>query len=624
MAIASARAGKPAVLRTLATHSPAALWSSAGSRIEPAHALLGEFAAFAGLRRLAAAGALVLAGAALEGVGILLIVPLLGPVLEGGAAGGLAVGGPWDSLLQPLGPAAQSALLIAGFALLLALRAAILVGRETTTARLQHGYVEALKLRLLRRLSGASWGDVMAIERARLVKALGGDMLQIAFAVHYAIQAAVGILMLAAFCLFAAFLSPALSLVTLVLAMSVAVAGALFVRQARAGGEDQLRQNLRMAESSARFLTGLKLAKAQDLQEGFLDSYAGASRAHLRGRVGFVRQVSASRQLITLFGALAAAAAMIVGAALTDASTVTMIAFFVLLSRTVGPAALVLQGVQQIAHGLPIFDELRSLDAALGRPPDAKPVCETSGVPAIPRSIALESVSLAYPAAEGELPGGVDGVTLTIRPGEFVGISGPSGAGKTTLLDVIALIATPDSGRVALGAAEADAIDVANHRRRLTYLGAEPVLFADTIRENLAWAAPGVADDEMWSALRKAGAEGLVHRLGHGLDSKLSEAGSNLSAGERQRIACARAFLRRPGLWLLDEATGSLDLASEQQLVGHILDEEPRPIVLFVTHRAESLALCDRVITLAEGRLVGDQPRRPHGSPALAAERLRA
>jgi ATP-binding cassette subfamily C protein len=396
-------------------------------------------------------------------------------------------------------------------------------------------------------------------------------------------------------------LSPALALVAIVLVLGVAAGAAHSVGRSGTSGEGQLRSDLRMVESSARFLSGLKLAKAQDLQQGFLDSYAAASRAHLESRVAFVRQVTVNRQFVALIGALAAVGAMFAAAAVTAASAATLIAFFVLLSRMIGPASQVLQGVQQVAHGLPVFEELRSLGAALARD------CGWAAARAIPaaapgpRAIVLEGVTLAHPAAAGEPRGGLESVTLAIQPGEFVGLAGPSGAGKTTLLDLVALVAAPDAGRVDFGAA-----DVAGHRRRLAYLGAEPVLFADTVRVNLAWAAPGADDAAMWSALRKAGAEGLVRRLGRGLDGLLSEAGSNLSAGERQRIACARAFLRRPQLWLLDEATGSLDAAGERALVRRILAERPRPTVLFVTHRAESLALCERVVTLADGRLVTD------------------
>jgi len=588
-------------------------------RMESARALLTEFAAFAGTRRLAQAAALILAGVTLEGVGILLIVPLLAPLLDQGVAPGGVAGGPLGWLLQSAGQADPIVVLVVGFAGLLALRSAVLVAREVTIARLQHGYVESIKLGLLEHLAQASWGEVMAIDRARLVKALGGDMVQIAHAVHYAVQAVVGIVVLVVLAGFAALLSPELSLMALVLVVAVGLTGALSIRRATMLGAGHFHNDMRMSESSARFLTGLKLAKAQDLQQAFIETYADASNGLIRNRLAFVRQVASSRQLIALLGALAAVGVMIVGALLTEASMATMIAFFVLLSRTTAPAALVVQSVQQIAHSLPIFDELRSLHAALGRNCATTPACEPSAVPAPRGTIALQSISLSFPATAGEAGAGLDDLSLIIGPGEFVGISGPSGAGKSTLLDVIALIAAPDSGRIALGSVAGEAVDPGEHRRRLAYLSADPALFADTVRTNLAWADPAAGDEAIWSALRKAGAEGLVQRLGHGLDSLIGEAGSNLSAGERQRIACARAFLRRPELWLLDEATCSLDLAGEQRLIGQILAEPPRPTVLFVTHRAESLACCDRVVTLAAGRLVGDDAARPAG-----VERLRA
>jgi ATP-binding cassette subfamily C protein len=138
----------------------------------------------------------------------------------------------------------------------------------------------------------------------------------------------------------------------------------------------------------------------------------------------------------------------------------------------------------------------------------------------------------------------------------------------------------------------------------LAYLAADPVLFGGSLRSNLSWVARDAGDPAMWQALETAGATEFVDRLGRGLDSRIDEAGTNLSAGERQQIAIARALLRRPSLLLLDEATSSLDRLCERRLLDKLAALEPRPTILLVSHREESFARCNRVATLSDGEII--------------------
>ena len=578
-----------------------------GSRLRATRNLLADFTAFAGARRLAAAAALILAGAMLEGAGILLVVPLLQP----GALDNLAE----VAILAPFGGSAQIALIFAAFALLIAARGALLVYRDTHLATLQQGYVDATKRRLFGLLAAASWKHVVEVDRARLLKALGGDMVQIGFATHFALQAAVGVLLLAAYCGFAFVLAPQLALLTFTLLAGVALVGALSSRRAGGFGEALVRHDLQMSESSSRFLSGLKLAKAQGLEAGFVGSYETASQASVRNRIAFVRLVSVNRQAAAMLGVLAAAAAVTVAYQTSDLAPATLIAFIVLLSRTAAPSVQVQQGVQQIAHSLPTFDEIDDLARQL-----AAAAPETPALPyAVPEPvsygpISLAGVSLAQAERDGAPRARLEAIDLEIAPGELVGLSGDTGAGKTTLLDVIAGLAHPDEGRVAVAGRD---IAVAEHQARLAYLAAEPALFGGTVRDNLAWVVPHADDRRIWAALETADADGLVRGLGDGLDSRLDEGGANLSAGERQLIAFARALMRRPSLILIDEATASLDADREARLLARLTALEPRPTILLVSHRAASLARCDRVIAFADGAIVAEHApsewRRLHG-----------
>jgi ABC-type multidrug transport system fused ATPase/permease subunit len=566
--------------------------------------LLARFAAFAGSRRLAFAAGLVVAGAALESVGILLIVPLLQLLLAPGPADASTAGTGLERLLEPVSATAQPALLLAAFGGLMLLRAGVLVARDTVLARLQWGFIEAIKLGLLRRLSSASWKEVMALNRPRLNRALGSDMVQVGVAVNATLQTAAAALMLAAYCSFALAIAPRLALLTFGILAVVAFAGTIFVRRAGAFGRAALGYDLRMEESASHFLTGLKLAKAQDLEAGFVARYATASRAGVDTRVAFVRAVSASRQLSMLFGAAAASTAVLTAVLATRTEPALLVAFVVLLVRTGAPVAQVQHGLQHFANALPIFADLDDLGSQLPAGICGAP-CRMA---APPRSgagsrISLRAASLVHRSADGEPRGGVLAADLDIAPGEFVGLSGPTGSGKSTLLDLVAGLEPPEAGTFLLDGAEPSEARLAAHRRGLGYLAADPVLFGGTVRSNLAWAAPDADDRAMWDALAVAGATELIDRLGGGLDSPIHEAGANLSAGERQQLALARALTRGPALLLLDEATSSLDRARERRVLARLTALKPRPTILLVSHRAESFAQCDRVVAMSGGHI---------------------
>src|SRR5690606_15894233 len=127
--------------------------------------------------------------------------------------------------------------------------------------------------------------------------------------------------------------------------------------------------------------------------------------------------------------------------------------------------------------------------------------------------------------------------------------------------------------------------------------------------------APEASEAAVWRALEIAGAGDLARRMEKGLDTELGERGVRLSGGERQRIALARAVLRAPRLMILDEATSALDLAAEQALLERLLALEPRPCLVIIAHRPETLSICTRVLTLRGGRLLGAGPADPNASP---------
>lgn len=264
------------------------------------------------------------------------------------------------------------------------------------------------------------------------------------------------------------------------------------------------------------------------------------------------------------------------------------------------------------AEGLAAAEEIFEV---LETPVTASP--GTASVPVSGLRIELDGVAVRYEGRGEDSPGPV---SLTVEPGECVALTGPSGAGKSTLLQVLLGFVTPTAGRVLVGDADLAGLAPEQWRERIAWVPQRPHLFAGTIAENVRLARPGAADAEVTTALVDAGAWEFVQALPRGADTLLGEGGVGLSAGQRQRLALARAFLADRPVLLLDEPTAALDGETEAAVVEAVRRLAVGRTVLLVVHRPALLALADRVVRVGAGP-AGPSTTGPSPTVLLPAER---
>ncbi|HET6209196.1 MAG TPA: ABC transporter transmembrane domain-containing protein, partial [Jatrophihabitans sp.] len=281
-----------------------------------------------------------------------------------------------------------------------------------------------------------------------------------------------------------------------------------------------------------------------------------------------------------------------------------LIAFFLYLDAFFGPVqqlSQVFDGYQQASVGLSRLKDLLRTPTSTPQPAEPRPVEQLRG------ELRMSGVDFSYPGSQQPA---VTGIDLLIPAGQSVALVGQTGAGKSTLVKLIARFYDPTGGRVSVDGQDLRELDLTGYRRRLGYVPQEAYLSPGTVRDAIAYGRPAASDAEVEQAARAVGAHRMVAGLRGGYLHQVGERGRNLSAGQRQLIALARAQLVNPDLLLLDEATAALDLASEAAVTEATQRLSRHRTTVTVAHRLSTAARSDRILVLDGGRVVEDGSHR--------------
>ncbi|HEY6312278.1 MAG TPA: ABC transporter ATP-binding protein [Streptosporangiaceae bacterium] len=347
-------------------------------------------------------------------------------------------------------------------------------------------------------------------------------------------------------------------------------------------------------------VAGLRVTQAFRRERANGDRFGGRSLAFRASRLRAQRNIALYFPFVQTLSTVAGAIVLVIATgemrsgALTAGALIAYLLYIDMVFAPVQQLSQVFDGYQQAMVGVRRITDLLRLRTSTPQPSEPVPVGRLRG------RIDLRDVDFSYGRNAGNA---ISGVNLTIKPGETVALVGQTGAGKSTLVKLIARFYDVTSGAVLVDGTDVRDYDLASYRHQLGVVPQESYLFAGTVRDSVAYARPEASDAEVEAAARAVGAHDMITGLPGGYDHAVSERGRNLSAGQRQLIALARAQLADPAILLLDEATAALDLAAEAAVNRAISELTAARTTIVVAHRLTTAARADRIVVMDSGRI---------------------
>jgi ATP-binding cassette subfamily C protein len=459
------------------------------------------------------------------------------------------------------------------------------------------------RLSVIRTLMQARWSFYTRQRLSRLVAAAGESSNAVGEAFQVSADLLTAFLRILVYLLVCYVIAPAMVLVAVFAAVLMALSYGQLVRRSKRAAKAQNKAMNQMKADLTDVFIGIKSIRAMGRQAQ-MATLLSANSDNLDDRMkSRVLSAEYAEELQAPLIAVCLVMGLAGGSTLLHLGGHELLLMAILLVRLVNTFGFVQRAAQRL---LTVQAWLTSARRLMNEAEASQERLTGTIVPDPRQGVRFDEVSFKH--ADGrELLSGAD---LTIEPGRITTLVGPSGIGKTTCLDLILGLLPPKGGRVVLGGVDSQDVDLLKWRQMLGYVPQEVTLFHDTIRNNIALGEPTYSDDEVWRAVRAAGADEFVEALPLGLDHMVGERGQMISGGQRQRIALARALLHHPSILILDEATAGLDRETEAGICGRIRDmvDKDGLTVISVSHGEAWRAIADRIYKLADAKLTVIDP----------------
>jgi ATP-binding cassette subfamily C protein len=540
-----------------------------------------------------------------EGLGVALLFPILqvaGFNLANQGHVGHYTGEVRDLLVRSgLRPSLWLATLLLIFMLLMALRSLFSRIQSVLTFRTALGYELALSRRLYQAIINADWLFLVRRRSSDFTHALTAELARVATCTYLLIGALANGILALVYIAIALKLSAGMTLLVLATGAVLLLLSRRWMRDVHRGGSAVSESVSEVYSAASEHLQNLKAMKFYDAQTSDLEMFSSLQSSALQRSLENTRSQAAAAFWFEAGSLLVLGAIIFASLQILNVAPASILLLLAVFTRLFPRLAAGQSQLQAFLTELPAFENLMTIYQECVANAEVPSAAEPGPAPDLSpaHEIRLEHVAFRY---EPDRPMVLDDLSLAIAAGRVTAIVGSSGAGKSTVADLINGLLAPVTGQVLVDGVELTPQTARAWRRHVGYVAQDTVLFHDTVRNNLRWANPDASEKEMRESLGLAAAE-FVFELPQGLDTTVGDRGMLLSHGQRQRIALARALLRKPGLLILDEATSSLDFDNEKRILDAIERLQGRATVLLIAHRISAIQRAEIIYVIENGRV---------------------
>jgi ATP-binding cassette subfamily C protein len=535
----------------------------------------------------------------MEGISLLMLVPLLhlvGLDVQQGSIGRLADF--VSSFFSALGIRPTLIAVLAIYVVIIVIHSLLRRWETSVSLILEHEFVVRLRQRLYRDIAHTSWLFFVRKRASDFTHALTTEMERIGSATYLLLNCLATAIVAVVYILLAMKLSAVMTGLVFLCGGGLVFTLRKETHEAHETGEGLSDAMNNLYHAIFEHLGGMKIAKSYGTEAHHIDLFgrlAEQVRNMYADAIGIQANVSFRFNVgsVILLGLI-----LYISIEVLSIPVAGVLLLLFLFARVIPKFSAIQQSFQSFVSLLPSFSRVMELQRQCEEAAES-PTRKDENIE-FRNAISVEKVSFSY---DGRVPV-IEDLDLSIRAGQTTAIVGPSGAGKTTLADLLMGLIAPNQGHILIDETELVSERMKAWRKQIGYVPQDTFLFHDTLRANLLWVKPDAKEEEMNRALELAAAEGFVSGLPGRLDTILGDRGVLVSGGERQRIALARALLRKPSLLILDEATSSLDSENEKRIQNAIETLHGQMTILVISHRLSTIRQADIIHVVEGGRLV--------------------